>query len=133
MKVTTSPSLSSCTVLRERKKKKKKKKKRFVPFCFKPSFRDALSTEGHISHCNRVLRLCHPEESSCSSEFGCRSLIKLVLSSLFTICYVKKLACFCEPQFGRISLNISPLHSVLETKKTSGISVRFDLSNYLSL
>ena len=22
---------------------------------------DALSGEGHISHCNRVLRLCHPE------------------------------------------------------------------------
>ena len=94
---------------------------------------DALSSEGHISHCNRVLRLCHPEESSCSGEFGCRSLIKLVLSSLFTICYVKKLACFCEPQFGRISLNNSPPHSVLETKQTSGISVRFDLSNYLSL
>ena len=26
----------------------------------------ALSGEGHISHCNRVLRLCHPEQSSCS-------------------------------------------------------------------
>ena len=37
--------------------------------------------------------------------------------SLFTICHVKKLACFCEPQFGRISLNISPPHSVLETEK----------------
>ena len=24
---------------------------------------DALSGEGHISHCNRVLRLCHPEQS----------------------------------------------------------------------
>ena len=39
------------------------------------------------------------------------------LSSLFTICHEKKLACFCEPQFGQISLNISPPHSVLETKK----------------
>ena len=27
---------------------------------------DALSGEGHISHCNRVLRLCHHEQSSCS-------------------------------------------------------------------
>ena len=80
---------------------------------------DALSGEGHISHCNRVLRLCHPEQSSCSGEFGCRSFVKLALSSLFTICHVKKRACFCEPQFGRISLNISPPHSVIETKTSS--------------
>ena len=33
------------------------------------------------SHCNRVLWLCHPEQSSCSGEFGCRSLVKLTLSS----------------------------------------------------
>ena len=46
----------------------------------------ALSGEGHISHCNRVLRLCHPEQSSCSGEFGCLSFVKLALSSLFTIC-----------------------------------------------
>ena len=77
---------------------------------------DALSGEGHICHFNRVLRRCHPEQSSCSGEFGCRSFVKLPLSSLFTICHVKKLACFCEPQFGQISLNISPPHSVLETK-----------------
>ena len=79
---------------------------------------DALSSEGQINNCNQVLRLCHPEESSCSGEFGCRSLIKLFLSSFFTICHVKKLAYFCEPQFGRISQNISPLYSVFETKKT---------------
>ena len=91
---------------------------------------DAMSGEGHISHCNRVLRLCHPEQSSCSGEFGCRSFVKLALSSLFTICLVKKLACFYEPQFGRISLNISPPHSVLETDKTSCKSVTFDLPNY---
>ena len=84
---------------------------------------DELSGEGDVSHCNRVLRLCHPEQSSCSGEFGCRSFVKLALSSLFTICLVKKLACFYEPQFGRISLNISPPHSVLETKKTSGKSM----------
>ena len=51
---------------------------------------DALSGEGHISHCNRVLRLRHPEKSSCSSEFGYRSFVKLALSSLFTGCYLKK-------------------------------------------
>ena len=94
---------------------------------------DALRGEDHISHCNRVLRLCHPEQSSCSGEFGCRSFVKLALSSLFTSCHVKKLACFCEPQFGRISLNISPPHSVIETKKSSSKSVGFDLPNYLSL
>ena len=91
---------------------------------------DALSGEGHIGHCNRVIRLCHPEQSSCSGEFGCRSFVKLALSSLFTICHMKKLVCYCEPQFGRISLNISPPHSVLETKKASGKSVTFDLPNY---
>ena len=80
---------------------------------------DELSGEGHVSHCNRVLRLCHPEQSSCSGEFGCRSFVKLALSSLFTICHVKKRACFCEPQFGRISQNISPPHSVKETKTSS--------------
>ena len=77
---------------------------------------EALSGEGHISHYNRVLRLCHPEQSSFSGEFGCRSFVKLALSSLFTIYHVTKLLCFCEPQFGRISLNISPSHFVLETK-----------------
>ena len=84
---------------------------------------DELSGEGHVSHCNRVLRLCHPEQSSCSGEFGCSSFVKLALSRLYTICQVKKLACFYEPQFGRISLNISPPHSVLETKKNSGKSM----------
>ena len=29
--------------------------------------------------------------SSCSGEFGCRSFVKLALSTLFTICHVKKL------------------------------------------
>ena len=94
---------------------------------------DALSGEGHISHCNRVLRLCHHEQSSCSGECGRRSFVKLALSSLFTSCHVKKLACFCEPQFGRISLNISPPHSVMEIKKNSSKKVRLDLPNYLSL
>ena len=32
--------------------------------------------EGHISHNRLVLWRCHKEQSSCSCEFGCRSLIK---------------------------------------------------------
>ena len=44
---------------------------------------DALSGEGHISHCNRVLRHRHPEQSSCSGKFGCRSFVKLAFGSLF--------------------------------------------------
>ena len=95
---------------------------------------DALSGEGHISHCNRVLRLCHPEKYSCSGEFGCRSFVKLASSSLFTICHVKKLACFCEPQFGRISLNTDfTFRSCIVDQSTSGKNVRFDLPNYSSL
>ena len=78
------------------------------------------------------------EQSSCSGEFGCRSLVKLTLSSFTalssSVCLLfvmwKKLACFCEPQFGRILLNISPPHSVWEAKRTSGKSVTFDLPNY---
>ena len=46
---------------------------------------DVLSGEGHISYCNQVLWLCHPQQSSCSSEFDCRSFVKLALSSLFTM------------------------------------------------
>ena len=38
------------------------------------------------------------------------------LSSMFSIYHGKKLACFYEPQFGRISPNISLSDSVLETK-----------------
>ena len=38
---------------------------------------DALISEGHISHCNQVLRLCHPGKSSCSGEFSCRSFVKI--------------------------------------------------------
>ena len=70
---------------------------------------DVLSGEGHISYCNRVLRLSHLEQSSSSGEFVSHSFMKFALSSLFTIYHVKKRACFCEPQFGQISRNISPL------------------------
>ena len=41
----------------------------------------------------------------------------LALNCLFSTCHVKELACFYEPQFGRVSLNISLSDSVLETKR----------------
>ena len=73
--------------------------------------------EGHISHCSRLLRRCHPEQSSCSGEFGCRSLMKkLGLNSSFSTCRVKKLVYFYQQQFGWSSLNFSISDSVLETK-----------------
>ena len=75
------------------------------------------SMEGHISHCSRVSRRCHPERSLCSGKFDCRSLIKH--SPWTDVFYLscEKLACFYEPQFCWVSLNISLLDSVLETKK----------------
>ena len=39
------------------------------------------------------------------------------LNSLFSNCHLKKLACFYEIQFGRVSLNISRSDFVLETKR----------------
>ena len=44
----------------------------------------------------------------------------LALNCLFSTCHVKELACFYEPQFGRVSLNISLSDSVLETKRLHG-------------
>ena len=54
------------------------------------------------------------------------------LSSLFSNCHEKKLAGFYEPQFGRISLNISLSDSVLKLE-TFGESVKFDLPKYFRL
>ena len=88
--------------------------------------------ESHISHCSRVLRRCHPERSSCSGEFGCRSFKKHSPCTVcFLPCHVKKLACFYELKFflvfcflfGWSLLNISLQDSVLETE-TSG-KIRF--------
>ena len=74
--------------------------------------------EGHISHCSRVSRRCHPERSLCSGEFGCRSFTK---HSPWNVCFPlvmwKNLRVSYEPQFGRVSLNISLSDSVLETKR----------------
>ena len=90
--------------------------------------------EGHISHSSRVLRRCHLEKSSCFLKFGCRSFTKHAPWSVcFLIAMWKKLACFYELQIGRISMNISLPDSVLETNKTSGKSLKFDLPNYFSL
>ena len=55
------------------------------------------------------------------------------LCSLFSLCHGKKLARFYEPQFGRISLNISLSDSVFETTKTSGKRFNFDLPNSFNL
>ena len=41
----------------------------------------------------------------------------LALNCLFSTCHVKKLACFYEPQFCRVSPSISLSDSALETKK----------------
>ena len=89
------------------------KKKELAPISFPMRW-----VEGHISHCSWVLRCCHPEQSLCSGEFGCRSFIK---HSPWTVCFLlvvwKKLACFYEPQFCRVSPSISLSDSALETKK----------------
>ena len=54
--------------------------------------------ESRISHCSRVLPCCHPERSSCSSEFGRRSFKKhSPWTVCFLPCHVKKLAWFYEP------------------------------------
>ena len=54
-------------------------------------------------------------------SFGLFFIHKIhALSSLFSNCHVKKPACFYEPQFGQISLNISLSNSVLKTKRKFG-------------
>ena len=63
----------------------------------------------------RVLRRCHPKQSSFSCKFGCRSSTKQTTWAFFSNCQEKKLACFYEPQFGRISLNIAHSDFVLKT------------------
>ena len=74
------------------------------------------------SHCSQVLRCCHPERSSCSGEFDCRSFKKhLPCTVCFLPCHMKKLACLYELKFFFIVCFLfswSPLQdSVLETSK----------------
>ena len=73
--------------------------------------------EGLISHCSRVSRRYHPERSLCSGEFGCRSFTKHSTELFVFYLSCENLACFYEPQFGRVSLKISLSDSVLETKR----------------
>ena len=70
--------------------------------------------EGHMSHSSRILQCCHPEQSSCTCEFGCRYSYNTRLAQFV---FVKEPACFYEPQFGRKSLNISLSDYMFETKK----------------
>ena len=56
---------------------------------------------------------CQPEQSSCCGKFGCLSFIKHTLEQYFLLVVWKNLR-FYEPQFRRISLNISLSDSVLE-------------------
>lgn len=67
-----------------------------------------------------------------SWEFSCCSFIKQGLSSLFSSCYVKSLACCYEAQFGQISMNISRSGSVLRLK-TSRKRVKFGPLNNFEL
>ena len=69
--------------------------------------------EGHMSHSSRILQCCHPEQSSCTCEFGCRYSYNTRLAQFVFV----KAACFYEPQFGRKSLNISLSDYMFETKK----------------
>ena len=85
--------------------------------------------EGRIGHCSRVLRRCHHERSSCSGEFGFRSFIKQSPSAVCVPLVMWKKCVFLRAQFGWRSLNISLSDSVLETKKTLGKSIKFDLPN----
>ena len=80
---------------------------------------DALSGRPHRSLQPALsFREIFMHEDFSEFEFSCRSSIK---HSPWAVCSVivmwKKVACFYEPQFGRISLNNSPPHSVLETNK----------------
>ena len=80
---------------------------------------DALSGRPHQSLQPALsFREIFMHEDFSEFEFSCRSSIK---HSPWAVCFVivmwKKVACFYEPQFGRISLNNSPPHSVLETNK----------------
>ena len=75
--------------------------------------------EGHISHSSRILRRCHPEQSTCSYKFGCRSFIKHTPLAVFFFYFscIKTCGFFCKPQCGRILLKISLSYIVLRLKK----------------
>ena len=82
---------------------------------------------------------CHPERSSCSGEFGCRSFKKHSPCTIcFLPCRMKKLACFYELFFLFIFFFIRLKFTEHFTSRfyirdleTSGKSVKFNLPNYL--
>ena len=88
--------------------------------------------ESHINHCGRVLWCCHPERSSCSSEFGCRSLKKkLALNSLFSILSCEKIRVFLRAIIWLKFIEHFTSRFCIRDLKTSSESVKFDLPNYL--
>ena len=87
---------------------------------------DVLSGEGHISHCDRVLRLCNLEQSSCSGEFGCRSFVKTRFEQFVFYLSSEKTCAF-------LYATIRPDFTEHSPARISGKSVRFDLPNYSSL
>ena len=90
--------------------------------------------EGHIGHSRGVLQHCHCKQSLMFLWIRLSFMLNTqALCSLFSLCHGKKLARFYEPQFGRISLNISLSDSVFETTKTSGKRFNFDLPNSFNL
>ena len=71
--------------------------------------------EGHISHSRLVLRRCHPQQPSCSREFGCPLFIKRLEQFVFVT---------WKPLLVFMSHNSTGFHwtfhfqTILETKKT---------------
>ena len=67
---------------------------------------------------NALIGRPHQLQKPCFTALSPRAIFMLsfihktnALSSFFNNCHAKKLACLYEPQFGRISLNISPSDS----------------------
>ena len=90
--------------------------------------------ESHICHCSRVLPRCHPERSSCSGEFGCRSLKKhSPWTVCFLPCHVKKTRVFLWAITRLKFTEHFTSRFCIRDLKTSGKSVKFDLPNYCSL
>ena len=71
--------------------------------------------EGHISHSRLVLRRCHPQQPSCSREFGCLLFIKRLEQFVFVT---------WKPLLVFMSHNSTGFHwtfyfqTILETKKS---------------
>ena len=89
--------------------------------------------EGHISHCSRVLRRCHPERSSCSGEFGCRSLMKKTRLEQFVFYLLCEKTCVFLSATIRLKFTEHfNFRFWIRNQKPSSKSIKFDLPNYLS-